>query len=1264
MIDRMMENLLVPYQAVAEISGSSVLVLAPHPDDEVFGCGGAIMRHVDRGVPVRVAVVSDGGHGVSDENLAAYILQRQSESVAAAKVLGYGVPIFWHYRDREIQYGEKLVQEILAAIGNAGADLMYAPSIFEIHPDHRALGMAAVEAVRRRGKGLRLALYEVGMPLRPNQLLDISNLAERKMAAMKCFVSQNEKQRYDLDIAALNRYRTYTLPASVTAAEAYILVTAEELAKDPLKLYQSEHDRQKELGLRLDSRDTPLISVIVRSMDRATLSEALDSIAMQTYDNVEVVLVNAKGGSHTEFGEYCGRFPVRIVNQNGDPLLRAPAANAGLDAARGEYLALLDDDDTLDPDHFSHLVEAIKKEGNAVVAYAGVRCVDRNDPERKVFRIFNEPFEGIAKLLSGNFIPTHAPLFPRHLLKGARFDETMDAYEDWDFWLQVARVARFIHIDRVTATYFTGGTSGVSPIDANPDALQRAGWRLYSKWKNLITPDELKSLGFLYRRSQADLLVSKARGDECTIVRDALIEERDALRAERSGLIEERSGLIEERSGLIEERSGLIEERSWLIEERNGLIEERNGLIEERNGLNAGIEALRTALDAVLNSTSWKLTAPLRGVAIRGRRIKRLLNNSTRALLREPSLILPTFRLARRAFAASGWRGAAAAFRDIRKNIDNNRDCNYLWRCYRRDVERTIPDWREETRRLARHPKISVIIPSYETPTSILREAINSVLAQVYSEWELIIADDASPSPRVLQVVNEYVTQDSRIQSLPGLTNCGVSATSNRAIAAATGEFVVLLDHDDKLEPHALLRVAQSIVSDDPDFVYSDETLLTEDGTGVVDFVFRPAFSLELLRSHPYLVHLVGFRTRLLREIGGFDEKLRISQDYDLILRVCERARTVVHLPELLYCWRQNSSSAGNVRKEQVTNVSRSIIDAHLKRCGEDAYVEQGKIFNFYDVRYRRDPGIRVAIIIPTKNCGDLVRQCIESIERTVTEVAYHIVLVDHQSDESASINYFNSLQPRCTVLRYAGVFNFSAINNWATAQLGGEFTHYLYCNNDIEAIEPGWLERMVELAQKPDVGIVGATLLYPGRHHIQHGGVTLGLFGIAEHNGKFWARYLPDGRFFPGYRGALVANHEISAVTGACLLMRKDAFLKVGGYDEKLAVGFGDVDLCLRVRSAGYRVLLCPNAVLVHDESYTRGKSKTDPHPVDSAFFLARWQNFIDSGDPFYNPNLFIHSTAWEFNSPLPVSVAGCRRITRLDGLKETSTSTLSGPK
>ena len=289
-----MENLFVPNQAITNIPCTHALVFAPHPDDEVFGCGGTIMRHIEQGIPVRVIVVSDGAHGVSKENIAEYTRQRQNESIAAAQVLGYGMPIFWQYQDRQICYSEKFIQEILTAIQEIGADLVYAPSVFEMHPDHRVMGMAVVEAIRRIGKAVRVALYEVGIPLRPNQLLDISDLAARKTAAMEFFVSQNARQRYDQHIAALNRYRTYTLPASVTAAEAYILISADELSNDPLKLYQSEHTRQKALGLVLDSSDMPLVSIIIRSMDRPTLSDALDSVALQTYPNIEVVLVNAK----------------------------------------------------------------------------------------------------------------------------------------------------------------------------------------------------------------------------------------------------------------------------------------------------------------------------------------------------------------------------------------------------------------------------------------------------------------------------------------------------------------------------------------------------------------------------------------------------------------------------------------------------------------------------------------------------------------------------------------------------------------------------------------------------------------------------------------------------------------------------------------------------------------------------------------------------------------------------------------------------------
>lgn len=460
-----------------EIPCTRVLVLTPHPDDEVFGCGGAIMRHIEQGTPVCVIVVSDGAYGVSNEQVADYTLQRQNESIAASNVLGYGSPIFWHYRDREICYGEKLVQEIMAAIREASVDLIYAPSVFEMHPDHRVLGMAAVEAVRRLGKAVHLALYEVGMPLRPNQLLDISDLAARKLAAMACFVSQNAKQRYDLDIAALNRYRTYTLPADVTAAEAYILVSAEELVNDPLKLYQSEHIRQKALGLVLDSRDTPLVSVIIRSMDRATLSDALDSVALQTYPNIEVVVVNAKGVDHRETGKWCGRFPMRMAGA-GESLLHSQAANVGLDATRGDYLIFLDDDDWFAPHHIDKLKAEFDRSESAVAVYSAVQCVNESGDE---IRRFEEDFDPIQFRID-NFIPIHAVLFRRCAIdNGARFDETLDVCEDWDFWLQVLEHGGFRFIPEVGATYrMQNGTR--SGVWDNPERTQQVMTTIYRKW--------------------------------------------------------------------------------------------------------------------------------------------------------------------------------------------------------------------------------------------------------------------------------------------------------------------------------------------------------------------------------------------------------------------------------------------------------------------------------------------------------------------------------------------------------------------------------------------------------------------------------------------------------------------------------------------------------------------------------------------------------------------------------------------------------------
>jgi GT2 family glycosyltransferase len=330
----------------------------------------------------------------------------------------------------------------------------------------------------------------------------------------------------------------------------------------------------------------------------------------------------------------------------------------------------------------------------------------------------------------------------------------------------------------------------------------------------------------------------------------------------------------------------------------------------------------------------------------------------------------------------------------------------------------------------------------------------------------------------------------------------------------------------------------------------------------------------------------------------------------------------------------------------QVVETSSTILRRHVQRCGEDGVVGEGKSFNYFDVRYPLATGLKVAIIIPTRNHAELVGACIRSIERTVADVAHEIVLIDHESDDPDSLAYFDSLRSRVTLLRYSGAFNFAAINNWAVAQLDGSHTHYLFCNNDVEAIETGWLQRMLELGQKPDVGIVGAKLYYPDGKTIQHAGVVVACCGVAENLGRF--RLTSDASLDLGYMGSLICNREVSAVTAACLLIRGSVFREIGGFDETIAVGYGDVDLCLRAAMQGYRTLFCAHAKLLHHESFTRGRHHEDPHPEDSARFLAKWRGLFATGDPYFNPNLSPHSPNWQVTDPLEFRLEIQRRVFR----------------
>ncbi len=602
-----MEHLLTPYTAVTHIGHGVALVLAPHPDDEVLGCGGAIVRHVDAGDPVHVVILTDGGHREevgSDPD--AYVAQRQQESLDAAALLGYGAPTFWGLPDRGIAYGERLVSRLVTTILSIEADLIYAPSLFELHPDHRTLGMAAAEAVRRCGRACRLVLYEVSAPLRPNLLLDISDLVERKRAAIACFASQLERQRYDAHILALNRFRTYTLPKEVIAAEAYLTATTDELRHDPFRLYECEFQRQDRLGLTFEPVRGPFVTVIIRSIGReALLREALDSVALQTYSNIEALVINAKGPDHPNLGEWCGRFPLRLVSRD-HPLARSVAANVGLDESKGDYLIFLDDDDCFDPHHVSSLVQTLLQHPEARVAYSGVQAMaDPTDDPSARPAVFNNPYDPV-RLRADNYIPINAVLFARDLLtSGCRFDEELDVYEDWDFWLQLSRLSTFVHCDQISARYRHSGLSGVG-LRPDPQRDREGRVQVLHKWRLRWSGSEIHELLALMSQTRA------GAADRIAALEHQLREVGGEQERLRSALAEHERRQVESQVERDTLKRELLEQTESLTREIR-LLQERSILAQDAYGQSQEyIAGLHQRLATMEDTLTWRIATALR----------------------------------------------------------------------------------------------------------------------------------------------------------------------------------------------------------------------------------------------------------------------------------------------------------------------------------------------------------------------------------------------------------------------------------------------------------------------------------------------------------------------------------------------------------------------------------------------------------------------------------------------------------------------------
>ena len=539
----------------------SVLVFAPHPDDEIFGCGATLVLLREAGARVSIHIVTDGAQGGSAHGSRLCEI-RARESEAALQCLGLPHPFFWQMPDRSLSYGERLVERIRQTVKDENPDLVFLPSPTEVHPDHQALGLAGLEALRRFDGAARAVFYEISAPLpQPNLLLDISTKEECKKRAMECYVSQLSEQPYAEQIAGLNTFRAFSLGAKVSSAEAFFLADGKDNLETVRVLTGGVGFYRHLHGYAAATDDLPLVSIIVRSMDRPTLDETLGSLAIQTYSNIEVVVVNAKGGQHNGVGTACGRFPLRILNDGGPSLARSRAANVGLAECQGGLIGFLDDDDLIDPNHIDRLVGASLASGELKVVYSDVRGMRRGDGDGRAVMVFNSPRVDFPTLLLGNVVPIHAILFPSAFLQcGVAFDEALDCYEDWDFWMQLLRLAPFQHVEGVTATYFMGGDSSVSPLDPDQQKVQEAKSKLYAKWADLLTPEDLQLVSNLYHQSRENL-TGRAAGLESRLQEmESRLNVSEAVRMEQKTHLEEQT----------------------------------------------------THLEEVLNSTSWRLTRPLR----------------------------------------------------------------------------------------------------------------------------------------------------------------------------------------------------------------------------------------------------------------------------------------------------------------------------------------------------------------------------------------------------------------------------------------------------------------------------------------------------------------------------------------------------------------------------------------------------------------------------------------------------------------------------
>ena len=624
--------------------------------------------------------------------------------------------------------------------------------------------------------------------------------------------------------------------------------------------------------------------------------------------------------------------------------------------------------------------------------------------------------------------------------------------------------------------------------------------------------------------------------------------------------------------------------------ERNALLAERIAELEEEK------EELSFKLNRIKTNPVWKASAPLRkAFHFCSRNFKRVKN-------------------------LGGPRGIAHKI--AYKKREREAMKQFGTKSFPDEAKRKL----EEETKFDHEPLISILVPLYNTREDMLREMIGSVEWQTYKNWELCLADGSDDAHSYVgQVVKSY--NDDRIKYMKLEKNEGISGNTNKCLTLATGEYIGLFDHDDILHPEALYEYVKVINEKGADYIYCDETTYK---SGNIDKMltmhFKPDYAVDNLRANNYICHFSVFKRTLLDGTELFRSRFDGSQDHDMILRLTDRAKCIVHVPRLLYYWRCHSGSvASNISaKEYAIDAAKGAVADHLRSHGySDFKITSTRAFEtIFKIRYKINGTPLISIVIPNKDHKEDLKRCVTSILEKSTYTNYEIIIVENNSQDGKTFELYEELKEtsdKITVVTYEGAFNYSKVNNFGVTFAKGEYI--LLLNNDTEVITVNWLEEMLMYAQREDVGAVGAKLYYADRT-IQHAGVVIGL---GAHRTAGHTHY-KQSRENLGYMGRLCYTQDVTAVTGACLMVKKSLWDLAGGLDEGFEISLNDVDFCLKLRKKGYLNIFTPFAELYHYESVSRGLDdngeKAERYNKESAKFREKWKAELEAGDPYYNPN------------------------------------------